>query len=154
MPMNIDRLNPWLSLIANLGVLIGIIVVAVELQQTQTAMQADTSTVRAQMAIEHQNISRANNLPELRIKAAKGDELSAEEITRAKEWYDFMLRYFENLHYQNELGVLDNEIWRANLNAIEGLCNDPLFQFTHAWPSSNSTRFRESFVDLVLSPCG
>ena len=151
--MKLSSLNEWLTLLASIGVLVGIIVVAVELRQTQTAMQADASTVRAQMAIQHQNISRANNLSELRAKVARGDELSNEEIIRADEWYDFMLRYFENLHYQSELGVLDSEIWQANLTAIEAMCNDQLFQRIRGWPSESTTRFRKSFVDLVMSPC-
>lgn len=132
----------------------GIAVVAIELRQTQTAMQAESSTMRTQMAIQQQNISRMHNMVGLHEKAVRAERLSSEELSDADEFFDFMLRYFENLHFQYQLGVLDEEIWQANRSAIDNMCSDPLFQLVKDWPNNPSTqRYRQSFVQLVMTPC-
>ena len=152
--MNLDSINKWLTLLANIGVLVGIAVVAFELRQTQTAMQAESSTMRTQMAIQHQNISRTHNMAGLREKVQRGEQLTPEELLGVDEWFDFMLRYFENLHFQYQLGVLDEEIWQANRSAIDTMCSDPLFPLVRDWPNHPSIqRYRQSFVQMVIAPC-
>jgi hypothetical protein len=153
--MNLDKLNKWLILLSNLGVLVGVVVVAVELQQTQIAMQAEASTLRAQMAIENGNIRIHNFLDELAGKIANGEELSREERVQALDWHNRMLRFFENLHYQRELGLLDDEIWRANLTGIVTQCESPLFNYLLPdWGNSaGASTFRSSFVNLVMASC-
>ena len=44
--MNAESLNKWLTLGANIGVLIGLIIVVMELQQTQVMMSAEASMQR------------------------------------------------------------------------------------------------------------
>ena len=121
--MNTDKLNNWLALIANLGVLIGIIVVVVELRQTQTAMQADASTVRTEMAIENNRLAIENGFGAISGKLAAGETLTEDESKTIRLRWGRQLRYFENLHYQWQLGVLDEEIWQANpKNRMTAFC--------------------------------
>ena len=121
--MHLDKANGWLSLIANVGVLLGIIVIAVELQQTQISMLAEASTTRAQLATQIYEIQKENGIPELQQKNQQGIELSPEEYSRALQWVLTALRYFENLHYQMQAGVLDDEIWEGTLRNIDGYCD-------------------------------
>jgi len=65
--MKLSELNNWLTLVTNIGVLVGIGFLVLELQQTQTAMLADSSTTRAQMVIDRIGLSRGYG--EIRQKA-------------------------------------------------------------------------------------
>ncbi|MEQ9006414.1 MAG: hypothetical protein RLP12_00915 [Ekhidna sp.] len=152
--MNLDKVNQWLTLLANLGVLIGIIVVAIELQQTQTEMRAESATMRAQMAIGNSDSRAANRIYELVQKIDSGQILTIEEEYGARNYQETLLRYFENIHYQYELGVLDEQIWQANNNGISRVCDNSLFKYLY--PDGRDgvlETFRTSFTDLVFEPC-
>jgi hypothetical protein len=149
--MNMDKLNRWLTLIANFGVLIGIIVVAVELRQTQTAMEGEASTMRAQMAIDIQSYITDARLYEFASKLDNGEDLTPEERARVNMFLVPALRHFENLHYQWQIGILSDEIWESNVQGLGNLCQGSLFQA--AYPTRWGVGFRESFVELVTAPC-
>jgi len=153
--MKLDKINQWLVLIANLGVLVGLIAVVVELRQTQTAMDADASTMRAQMALDLENNSIDTKIYEVIEKLGNGENLTLEESARARLWVRTRLRHFENLHYQHQIGVLNEEIWEAALAGLGLMCGTPIFQHVHPnWNSENgSDGFRESFASLVAMPC-
>lgn len=147
--MNFDKLNNWLMLGANLGVLLGIIVVVLELRQTETAMDGEASTMRAQMATDIQIYTLDARIFEIRDKIEAGQELTDEEQARAVMWLTTTLRHFENLHYQYQIGLLGDEIWESNYRGLGDICQNPVF--TKIRP--NMRGFRESFTALVMEPC-
>ena len=126
--MNFNNLNKWLTLVANLGVLAGIIVVAVELQQTQMALKGEASSMRAQMATDLQVHIIDNDIWEVRGKLEAGEELTPAEAARGSAFLVSTLRHFENMHYQNQIGILDDEIWQSNLRGLGEICNSSLFK--------------------------
>ena len=150
--MKLSNLNEWLSLTAHVGVLIGIAVVAMELQQTQTGMIAEASTLRAQMATDLRDKQSDNRVFELTEKIGTGQELSAEELDRAANFMTALMRFFENLQFQFELGVLDEEIWQSNLRGFSGLCRGSLYQYLYP-DGFNDVTFRESFTELAAIVC-
>ena len=145
--MTLDNLNKWLTLIANLGVLIGIIVVAVELRQNQVNMEAEASTKRAEMAF---------NISETLAQMNRAQQQISELEIAGNQYRAKLLRYFENLHFQRQIGVLNDEVWQANLNGIKALCGN---YFRRNEPElfsdrpSNSFGLRASFVELIRSTC-
>ncbi len=151
--MNSDRINKWLTLGANLGVLIGLVIVIVELRQTQTNMLVESSMLRAQMSRENASLAARNNINQINEKLRKGEELTPDEIVKAEEFSDNLLRHFEVMHYQNEMGAMDEEIWRANEAGIRSFTNGPIFKYLYPnWPTSAiANRLRESFVQYTLS---
>ena len=153
--MNLDSLNKWLTLVANLGVLLGIIVVAFELRQSQTALQGEASTMRAQMAIDISVNALATRQFELNEKLSAGEELTQEERSRASLIATSVLHHFENLHYQNEIGILDDEIWASNLEGLGNYCSTPIFQYLNPnWRQGQLAQgYRESFIELLVDPC-
>jgi hypothetical protein len=152
--MNSDNLNKWLSLGANLGVLVGLIVVVLELQQTQIVMSAESSMQRAQMSRENASMAARNNIAEIETKLAAGQELTPEEERNASEFAGNLLRHYEVMHYQNQIGVLDEEIWDNNANGIRSFVSSPLMTYLYPdWPKSGiALRLRKSFVDFSLEP--
>jgi len=153
--LKLDKLNQWLMLTANLGVLIGITAVVFELRQTQTAMDAEASSMRAQMTMDLLENSLDAKIHEVFEKLSNGQELSLEERARASMWVNTRLRHFENLHYQYQIGVLDEEIWQAVLQGLGDICGIPIFNQVYPnWDSSTgSAGFRESFASVVAGPC-
>ena len=140
-------------LIANAGVLIGIIAIIFELQQTQTAMQAEASSMRTLMAIDNQDLNLDLDWVGLQDKVGAGQTLTEEEERNLRRVMFRALRTFENLHYHWELGILDEEIWQSNLQGISNFHDIPGFVYLYSdWPDARSAGiFRESFVDLVVS---
>ncbi len=151
--MNSDKLNKWLTLGANFGVLVGLIVVVFELQQTQVIMSAESSMQRAQMSRENASLAARNNISEIGIKLAAGQEITPEELRNATEFADRLLRHYEVMHYQNQIGVLDEEIWNNNADGVRSFVSGPILNHIYPdWPNSGiALRLRKSFVDFTLA---
>ena len=151
--MNIDSLNKWLTLLANVGVLIGIFVVATELQQNQSALLAESSSTRTQMLAEIDSIRIDAGLNQIRTKIEEGKELSEQDLAGIDAWVTRMLRHLENMHYQHEIGVLDDEIWEVTISGMKFIVNDPFFQLVYPnWPNEFIAQvLRKSFVEQLTS---
>ena len=108
--MDIDRLNRWLTLGANIGVLFGIVFLIIELNQTSEMNRGET---RNQVASELSELLRdvGNNpqLADLIVRAENGDELTPAEVMQYRQRILSMLRYFENVHYQYRQGLYDED---------------------------------------------
>jgi len=150
--VNSENLNKWLTLGANLGVLVGLIVVVLELRQTQVVMSAESSMQRAQMSRENTALAARNNIAEIESKLAAGQEITTEERRNATEFANSLLRHYEVMHYQNQIGVLDEEIWDNNADGVRSFVSEPLFLHLYPdWPDSGiALRLRRSFVDFTL----
>jgi hypothetical protein len=119
--MNSERVHRWLTLGANLGVLIGIILLLVELNQNATMMRAQTRNQVSAGIVELLSLIADNDqLASVRRRADAGEPLTPDEsyqydlITRA------FFRYWENVHYQFRQGLYDEvefsrqaEAWRS-----------------------------------------
>ena len=114
--MNTKSVNRWLTLGANIGVLIGIILLLAELNQNATVMKAQISNERAGQGVDLFMVMAES--PELsKIDAVLQEsgfpedtsvlsELSPAEF-RQYRWYLMAQRFrIENLLYQQTLGVL------------------------------------------------
>jgi hypothetical protein len=132
--VDIDRLNRWLTLGANIGVLFGIVFLIIELNQTSEMNRGET---RNQVASELSELLRdvGNNpqLADLIVRAESGDELTPAEVMQYRQRILSMLRYFENVHYQYRQGLYDEdefstqkEAWRkvyaSSKTAVEIWC--------------------------------
>ena len=162
--MYMDSVNKWLTLAANLGVIAGIIIVAIELQQAQTEMRAESSALRAQMSIDNTMLSYQFDIPGLANKIRIGEELTYDEKQQTFTFFISLLRFFETLHYQYQVGALDEEIWQSNLTSLSGLCASENTIFHYTFPdgitrmaTAQSTRasaqFRSSFYDVLPEGC-
>ena len=117
--MDSDRLNRWLTLGANVGVLVGIILLIVELDQNREAVQAQTRTNLSQGIVDYMSLVASNGeLASLRRRIDLGEEATEDEqyqyrlITRA------LVRYWENVHYQYRQGLYDDSEFAAHREAI------------------------------------
>jgi len=113
--MNAEKLNNWLGLGANIGVLIGILLLVYELNQNRemTAAQIRNEATASRVNIA---LSRASNgdLADIIYRGmVLGEELSPVERSRYETWSGANFRDWENLSYQHRMGLLDSDEYSA-----------------------------------------
>lgn len=156
--MDSDRLNRWLTLGANLAVLLGIALLIVELQQNRAAVRAETrSNISQNISDQLLQISLDPELSELRYRADTGGELTDVESYRYFLMQLSLLRYWENVHYQYVVGLYDESeysshkrVWANYANNSAALraswCN------TRDFMSEDFSREFESAADDLSCP--
>lgn len=78
--MNAEKISHWVSLIANLGVLVGIIFLIIEINQTNSLMQSEERYNRVLLALAGPDLVVENpHLATALRKRNSGEELSADE---------------------------------------------------------------------------
>ena len=101
--MNTDKLNSWLTLGANIGVVIGLALLVYEINQNTQMMQAQINQNRTDTAMsEQQAVYNSDYVPAMEVKISNGDELSEEELIR----YEHIFRAFNR--------NMDNQFWQYN----------------------------------------
>lgn len=119
--MNIDNVNRWLTLLANLGVIAGIVFLAFELRQNNQLLVAQSSY--AQFNVEQQR--RLMQMQESEIAVKPRESLTDAERLRRLLLYNNMLDSFVWQYREYQAGRLpenfiDLRIWRDVWN-VRGL---------------------------------
>ena len=120
--MDSNRLNRWLTLGANIGVLVGIVVLIIEIAQNTEMMRAQMAQERAnQIAQKFDSNIHSDYWPMI---AAKRDEavnssnwiasLTGEEYQRVLNAYYRDISDIRNQFYQYQQGYLPQEVWDAS----------------------------------------
>lgn len=110
--MDTDKVNKWLSLIANLGVLAGLVLVAIEVNQNTKATIASASEQITNQSLDYFALGMDNQVIALaRYKQSIGDELSGFEQDQLwwHQYYNF--RGFENVFLQYLRGYVEQSEW-------------------------------------------
>jgi len=122
---NTDKLNSWLTLGANIGVLVGLIILIVELDQNNDAMRAQIHQARSDnfesFMVELADTERL--LPTLtKFRAAGGSrdlsslqELDPDERARIRTYYNGRLMGYDNLHFQYKNGFVDEGFYNVRV---------------------------------------
>ena len=139
--MNPSRVNEWLTLLANFGVIAGLIFLGLEIQQNTiatkaTAIQESTNVARQQLLM----LATNPDLVELSFKAR--EDLNQVELKRLRWQSRSFWLGMQGLWRQWEMGVLPNEEWEM-WNEI--ICNN--YAESNDWPQT----LIPTFVELVES---
>ena len=129
--MDSDRLNRWLTLGANVGVLIGIILLVIELDQNRDMMRAQARNEIASELVNLLSMSAGNSeLASIMRRANAGESLTADELFQFRERQVAIFRYWENVHYQYRQGLYDKsefarqkDAWRAYVNQSKAVAD-------------------------------
>lgn len=118
--MESDRLNRWLTLGANLAVLLGIALLVLELRQNQDVMRAQTRNDITQGELTLL-LSTAENreLAEIVVRANNGEELTPVERLRNGLRSESVFRLWQNVHFQGRNGTYDEEEFEKHLDTME-----------------------------------
>ena len=148
-----DRLNQWITLIANLGVVAGIFFLGFEIQQNSVAINAQTYQSRAQIVQEWSSmVADSEHFAPLLAKLGTGlfprdpasfAELSAEDRIRLTAFHQWTRVQLDNLLYQYEQGFIDEDFFNSSTKPALAL-------FTPAWEELNLLRpIRPSFKKAI-----
>jgi hypothetical protein len=117
-----DRLNRWLTLGANIGVLVGIVLLLIELDQNSDLLRAQIHQARADTHVGHRlNDVESEKWAAISMKLAENgypkdvtsvEVLTPEELFRFRNYKAARHTDLDNLFYQYQQGYLDEEYYR------------------------------------------
>lgn len=146
--MNLDNLNKWLTLAANLGVFAGILFLVLELQQNTESNMAATrhAVIESDLAILQSLID--NPSIEASIKKMSSDEeVTFEDKVRVENWLIAMARTREHQWVQYQNNMLDERTFDTFLT---GLTLNISFPITRKWWDAVAyDYFDDEFVDEI-----
>lgn len=111
------------GILANVGVLVGILLLVYELDLNRQMMQAQTRHEVAQGIVEQlRELTSNRELSDLEYRGRCGTLESLEDFRRFFTFINWRMRYWEDVHYQYRQGLYDEseflglrEAWRAFL---------------------------------------
>jgi hypothetical protein len=126
--LNPEKINQWLSLIANFGVIAGLIFLGLEIQQNTIAVRASAIQESTDVA-RNQVLTLATNTELLEATMKDLDEMS--EIDRQRVYWSSRSFWIgmQGLYRQWKLGVLPEPEWQMWHQVI---CNN--YRSVKIWP--------------------
>ena len=103
-------LSQSITILANIGVIAGIVFLGYELRQNNDELQSQTRTNMYQMQAEIQRdvFTNAGGVTDLVMKAAQGQELTLTELNRLNAFRGYVLRTFEFMFKEDLAGARDS----------------------------------------------
>jgi hypothetical protein len=144
--MDPDRLNRWITLAANLGVLVGVFLLIVELRQNTESIELQAA--QSYVALSHELDFRIVDDPSLiALFLTPPDERTPEETRRLDRWYFGSLRTWENGFFLHSKGVLDEDLWSGQEEFMADLLRDS--DELRDYYRANRSYFSKSFVAFL-----
>ena len=146
--MNSGKLNNWLSLGANIGVVIGLVLLIIEIGQNTDMMRAQINQARTDTAIsEQEELFNSDYLPAILAKRNREEPFSDAEMIRYKARFRSLMRNQDNNLWQYNQGYLGENIPRS----IRGLAREVVGGHKigiETWDSMKYS-FTDEYVDFV-----
>jgi hypothetical protein len=154
--MDGDKVNRWLTLSANIGVLIGIILILAELNQNADLMRAQMTQARGDNVMQtYREMMLSNHWVEIRAKGRAAPSTDAwikslSPVEYERVWYRQLMDYHDlrTQFYQYQSGYLDEQIWRSSSRgqARRFMQKQPYFTFSEG---VNESRFDEFLNEIA-----
>lgn len=148
--MKNKKLNRWLTLGANVGVLIGLIVLIYEVRQNTEMMEAQINQQRTDTALsEQQSNYNSDYMPTIRVKIQNGEDLSDEERFRYSNWLRAFNRNLDNQLWQYNRGFLGENIPRSMRIAVRAVIGES--EIGIQWWDRSKQAFSDDYIKFVES---
>ena len=148
-------LGQTITILANVGVIAGIIFLGFELQQNQRMMMAQTRNEISRTSIELQQSNREPTQASVIVRGIRGESLTEEESFQFARWAAVTLEFWENVDYQYRQGLFDAEEYRAQLNRARNRLNSQsgLRDYFCARRDNFSASFVSAMDSILEQPC-
>ena len=146
-------LDSWVQLIGMLSVVAGLVFVGFEMQQSQRIALAGQQANRVQLFSSMMDANNEQGIDQQKLQMILSGQIP---MTENYEWVVMnglhrMWWIYENDFLQNELGLMDENIWQAKRNAMEANYNfcdgRPVFDIRKNTLDSRLVELVESFPD-------
>ena len=138
------------SLLANIGVIAGIVLLAYELRQNTQATQLESaqSFLSATASLD---LLIAQDPEISRILSSEMRDLTNVDQLRAERFRYSAMRQWENAYYLYSISALDEDFWLAYRNEISNVISgsDRFRSFWEARRSSFTPVFNEEFANIL-----
>ena len=153
--MNMKKisLDSWVQLIGMLSVVAGLVFVGLEMQQSQKIALAGQQANRVQLFSSMMDANNEQGIDQQKLQMILSGQIP---MTEDYEWVVMnglhrMWWIYENDFLQNELGLMDENIWQAKRNAMKANYNfcegRPVFDIRKNTLDSRLVELVESFPD-------
>jgi hypothetical protein len=150
--MDIDKINKWLTLFSNIGVLAGILFLGLEIEQNSELMQVQIAQTRSSDAVAAQELTiNSPYIPQIRIKVNNGEQLTPEESMRYADFFRASIRVQDNILFQYQEGMLRESEIRSIEAFVKGRIATPEAN-RQLWERSKAIYSDEyiEYVDSIL----
>ena len=146
-------LDSWVQLIGMLSVVAGLVFVGLEMQQSQKIALAGQQANRVQLFSSMMDANNEQGIDQQKLQLILSGQIP---MNKDYEWVVMnglhrMWWIYENDFLQNELGLMDENIWQAKRNAMEANYNfcegRPVFDIRKNTLDSRLVELVESFPD-------
>ena len=145
--MNYSKLNDWLVLLANVGVVVGLALLIFEIRQNSEMMRAQITQSRAEAAMSlASEYFNSDHLPRIYDKLRVGEPISWEERSRLRVWFRSSLRNQENNFLQYSEGYLGSHIPNASAEAVRNILQ---LEVAREYWTENRASFDGEFAEFV-----
>ena len=149
--MNIsDRVNSWLSLIASVGILAGLVLVAIELNQNTDQLRLQLVFQTTQKLFENnRDLLGENPTPTIAKSITNPEDLTYDEFLIASSFVLNQLNEWEDRYFIHEAGLISDQDWKRHIDENIGwtLGN----RFAQRYWSVSSAVFEPEFTEYVDS---
>ena len=143
-----ERLNQWLTLLANLGVVAGLVFLTLEVRTNTATNQIAIYQSSSQNWMElNRQEALDEEFVELLEKANSGAELNAVETRQFRAWVRQHLTHAAQMRRIYDAGLFDGEEIRVELRHIRDLAVDPSFRLVIESLLADEPRFRGLILD-------
>jgi hypothetical protein len=150
--MGKSRINDYIQTGASVGVIVSLVFVGLEIQQSREIAVADIHQQRTAMAIQTiQGTYSTERYGEAIGKLLAGEEVSAVEETLILYVLNTWFAYWENVYFQFQLGLLQDVSWESSRRTIKNRFRRQLYQ---EWWEENRIFWNDAFaveVDAILA---
>ena len=122
--MNSEKLSNRLTLLANIGVVIGLALLIYELRESQNLAETDAAVRRLdQIQLSQTEMALSESLPIIRVKAlSEGvDSLTEVELYRLQVWENAVRLRMRSQYTEYVRGYLDHDTAEGIVGAASGL---------------------------------
>jgi len=145
--LNFERLNRWLTLLANVGVVAGLIFVAIEIRTNTDANRLAIYEGYSQNWFQaHAQIAENGDLAEIVERATNGDPLSPVELRRYRGYVFMRISNAVNMLRAYDSSLISEVEMREALRAIRGSARESETFRSLIEPISNE-RLRSLILD-------
>ena len=148
--MDTGKLNTWLSLSANIGVLVGIVFLAIEIRQNnnQLNQQSYQTWVAANMELNMATLDPAR--AELFTKGfSDSSDLSEGSWVSFAYWNMGVMQMTQAMDYLYREGSLDQALWASEIDRAALILALPGVR--QWWDAGGRTQLTPQFVELIES---
>ena len=150
--MKLRALNHWLTLAANVGVMVGIVFLAYELQQNTIATQLEAATsFQTSYSDIEVSIYGDQEFAALLVKGREDQPVDGIESLRLQVFHNNVMRHWQTNHLLYVAGALDEDIWSGNREFMKLVLNDNIGLLRH-WQMSRrlySPAFNEMIESII-----